>query len=96
MWPLILAATIVGGFSEADVILVNDTGLQVARVEIDERKIEAIDHYNKLLIAVTPVKHHLRVVFRGGADVDWKHLDFQGVHEIIFERVKNKIQARLE
>lgn len=99
MLPLaLIAATVVGGLSESDVILVNNTGLYIARLEIDGKAYEAWDggSTGKILMSITPQKHHLRLVFRGGGKVDWPHFDFKNVHEIVFERVQNKIQARVE
>ena len=94
-----LFASTIGGVSENAVIFLNQTGLPIARIEIGERKLEGSAGTNvsdKILINVTPGKHHLKVVFRGGADVDWAAFDFKGVREIIFERLQNKIQARIE
>lgn len=100
MIPLaLIAATVIGGISDADVTLVNNTGLYIARIEIDGKRYEAFDdgtHSGKILMAITPTKHHLKLVFRGGADVEWPSIDFKHVHEITFERVHNKIQARVE
>lgn len=102
MIPLaLIAATVIGGLSDADVILVNDTGLFIARLEIDGKKYEAFDdggptQPGKILMTITPTKHDLKLVFRGGGDVEWKHFDFKDVHEIFFERVHNKIQARVQ
>lgn len=99
MMPLaLIAATVIGGLSDADVTLVNDTGLYIARIEIDGKKYEAFDDgtTGKILMTITPQKHRLKLVFRGGADVEWPAIDFKHVHEIIFERVHNKIQARVE
>lgn len=95
-WLSILAI-VVGGLAEDNVLMVNETGLAVARIEIDTRRFETI-HSNEeqILVSVTPAKHHLRIVFRGGAHVDWPAFDFRGVKEIIFERNKNKIEARAE
>lgn len=95
-WLSILAI-VVGALAEDNVLLVNDTGLAVARIEIDSRKFETL-HSNEeqVLVSVTPAKHHLRLVFRGGAHVDWPNFDFKGVKEIIFERKKNRIEARAE
>lgn len=97
----LVAATVVGSLSDSDVILVNDTGLVIARLEIDGKKYEAFDdggntQPGKILMTITPTKHHLKLVFRGGADAEWPHFDFKGVHEIFFERVHNKIQARVQ
>lgn len=83
--------------SEQNVLLVNDTDLQIARIEIDERKFEGdLRNVGKILINVTPAKHHLKIVFLGGADVDWPEFNFKGVREIVFERSGSKIEARVE
>lgn len=95
----LVGGMVIGGLSEDDVIIANHTGLPIARIEIGKRKYEGSGGGNvsdKILITVTPEKHHLKVVFRGGADVDWPHFDFRGVHEIIFEREANKINARVQ
>lgn len=100
-WLLVFAATVVGGLSDADVIFVNDTGLAIARVEIDSRKLEAppatgASQINKALISVTPARHDLKVVFRGGAEVKWPKFDFRGVHEIYFQRNQNVFEIRVQ
>jgi hypothetical protein len=101
-WLLILAATIVGGLSDADVIIANETGLPIARIEIDNYKIEATPGVpqhggGKILVSVSPTKHDLKVVFRGGAVVKWPHLDFSGVHEIYFQRGnQNNFEIRIQ
>lgn len=94
---LLTFAIVWGGLGQDNVLLVNHTGLGLARVEIDKRRFETI-HSNEeqILVSVTPEKHDLKLVFLGGADVDWPHFDFKGVHEIIFERKKNKIEAHAE
>lgn len=97
-WLAILAIVITG-LSESGVIMANDTGIPIARIAIDGKWIEGSggapvsDH---IFLPVTAQKHHLRVVFRGGADVDWPDFNFKGIHEIIFERKQNHIQARVE
>lgn len=95
-WLSILAI-VVGSLPEDNVLMVNHTGLAVARIEIDSRRFETINSSeDQILVSVTPAKHHLKLVFRGGADVEWPKFDFKGVKEIIFERKKNKIEARAE
>jgi hypothetical protein len=89
---------IIRGHSQEDVILANDTGLPIARIEINSMHYEGSGGANvsdKILISVTPVKHNLRLIFRGGANVDWPKFDFRGVHEIIFERSGNQINAHV-
>lgn len=95
-WLAILAI-VVGSLPEDHVLLVNHTGLDVARFEIDSRKFDTL-HGNgeQALVTVTPTKHHLKVVFRGGADVDWPDFNFKGVREIIFVRNHNQIEAHAE
>ena len=96
----ILAATVIGGLSEADVIIANETGLPLARVEIDNFKIEATpgvpQHDGKILVSVSPTKHDLKITFKGGAVVRWPHLDFNGVHEIYFQRNQNNFEIRVQ
>ena len=95
---LIIAASI-WGLPDHNVILVNNTGLFIARLEIDGKKFEGWgegSNHGKILMEITPKEHDLRVVFRGGASVDWPHFDFKGVHEVFFERKQNKIEARIE
>lgn len=86
--------------TESDVVLANHTGLPIARIEIDKRHFEGIggggERTGDIFVSVTPQKHYLRIVFRGGADAVWHQFDFKNVHEIIFERVKNKIEAHTE
>lgn len=88
----------VAGQSENDVILENKTGLPIVRIQIGERTLEDGNGISsgKILVSVSPHKHHIRVVFRGGADVNFPHFDFHGVHEITFERIQNKIEARVQ
>jgi hypothetical protein len=94
-WLLSLIAIV--GLGQGSVLLVNDTGLAIARIEIDSRRLETKDSSeNQVLINVTPTTHDLKLVFRGGAQVEWPHFDFKAVREIIFERNKNKIEARAE
>lgn len=96
---LVFASIVIGGLSDADVILVNDTGLPLARIEIDGRQFQdgtGLPPHNKILISATPANHHLKLIFRGGAKIEWPHLNFSGVHEIFFQRDHNKIEARVE
>lgn len=100
LWLFVVIAITVGGLSENDVILVNNTGLTIARMEIDGRKYEnwgtGQNAGNKVLMSITPGIHNLKLVFRGGSDVDWPRFDFKGVHEVFFERNQNHIVARIE
>lgn len=101
-WNSIIAAlgfgAVVAGQSENDIVLENHTGLPIVRILIGERRLEDGGGIGsgKILVSVSPHRHHLEVVFRGGADVQWPHFDFKGVHAIIFERHNNKIDARIE
>lgn len=97
-WLLIIAA-VVSGLSNHDVIITNETGLTIARIEIGKTWLEGTAGANindKILVRISPIIQHLRVVFRGGASVDWPRFNFSGVHEIILERTKNKFDARVE
>lgn len=98
LWALIFLAATVGGLSDQDVILVNHTGLFIARIEIDATKIEEVKNDEKLLVSVTPTRHHVKLVFRGGGDVDWPRFDFRGIHELFFERGDhgNNFKVRIE
>jgi hypothetical protein len=85
------------GLAQNTVLIVNDTGLAIARIEIDSRRLETKDSSeDQVLISVTPTTHDLKLVFRGGAQVEWPHFDFKAVREIIFERKKNTIEAHAE
>jgi hypothetical protein len=85
------------GLAPNNVLLVNNTGLAVARFEVDSRRFDTKDsEETQVLISVTPTKHDLKLVFRGGAIVEWPHFDFKAVREIIFERKKNQIEAHAE
>lgn len=94
---LVIGGNVVSSLPEHNVLLVNHTGLAVARIEIGERKLDTL-HSNEteVLVHVAPGKHHLRIVFRGGANADWPHFNFRGIREVIFERKTNEIQARTE
>lgn len=95
-WVLILAF-VVSSLVDQNVLLVNHTGLAVARFEIGERKFDTLNsNETEVLVHVSPGKHHLKVVFRGGAEAEWPHFNFKGVHEVIFERHTNQISARTE
>lgn len=89
---------VVHGESQNDVILENKTGLPIVRIEIGERRLEDGSGIStgKILVSISPHKHHLRVVFRGGADVSFPHFEFKGVHEITFLREQNKIEAKVQ
>lgn len=100
-WVLIFLALTLEAPADHNVLIVNETDLLIARIEIDEHRLErgtggVGKGVDRILIKVTPEKHHLRVVFVGGADVDWHDFDFKGVHEIAFTRSGNKIEARVE
>lgn len=95
----ILTATVLPGLSGNDVIFDNRTGLPIARLQIGERVLSGdtgLLTNGRILVNVSPHKHDLRIVFRGGADVVWTHLNFRGVHEITFMREANKIEARIQ
>lgn len=98
IWASILGdpLTSIGGLSDSDIILVNHTGLYIARIEIGKLRIDEVKADEKILVSVTPTRHHVRLVFRGGADVDWPRFDFRGVHEIFFERIQNHIDAHFQ
>lgn len=81
-----LGALTIGGLTDEDVILVNDTGLFMARIQIDNLTWEEIKNHEKLLVSVTPARHHIHIVFKGGGDIDWPKFDFKNVHELWFER----------
>lgn len=100
-WALIFLALTLEAPEDHNVLIANETGLLIARIEIDDKRLEKGSGAggggtDKILIKVSPEKHHLRVVFVGGADVDWHDFDFKGVHEIAFTRAGNKIEARVE
>lgn len=98
-WILILASTgIFGegilGTSSNNVILINATGLKIVRVMVGDRTYEDIaTKADKILISVTPRKHHLELFFRGGAHIDWFNFDFHNVHQITFDLVGNRVSA---
>jgi hypothetical protein len=100
-WLLIIAAGIPGIFGEGilgtsinNVILINATGLKIIRVIIADRTYEDIaTKADKILISVTPKKHHLELVFRGGSRIDWYNFDFHDIHQITFDLVGNKVSA---
>lgn len=95
---LVAAAALLAGTSNNDVVFSNLTGLPIARLYVGERVLQSEGGLSNgpILVAVTPTKHTLRIVFRGGATVVWTHLDFKGVHAITFFRQQNKIEARVE
>ena len=99
LWFSIIAAASIGAMSDADVIMVNDTGVPIVRIQINHRTFEdgkGVSRHNKILVSISPDKHQLKLIFRGGAEVNWPRFNFEGVHEIFFERTRNKIQARIE
>lgn len=82
------------GSSGNNVVLVNATGLKIVRVIIGDRTYEDIENkQDKLLVSVTPRKHHLELIFRGGTHIDWAHFDFAHVHQITFEIIGNRVSA---
>lgn len=103
-WKIIVAlavgfGVVVAGISGNDVIFTNRTGLPIARILIGDRTLQGDvggNVHDKILVAVTPHKHHLLIIFRGGAGVDFPHFQFKGVHEIIFVRHENKIEAHVQ
>lgn len=98
---LVIAATLPGIFGEGfvgssgnTVVLVNATGLKVIRVVIADKTYEDLATKNdKVLISVTPKKHNMELVFRGGTHIDWPHFDFRDIHQITFELIGNRISA---
>jgi hypothetical protein len=97
---LIIATSIFGegfiGESGNNVVLVNATGLKITRIIIGERTYEDVEIQNKadkILVNVTPKKHHLELYFRGGAHIDWPRFDFANVHEIVFDLAGNRVVA---
>lgn len=95
----LLAFWVASTLHDDNIILLNKTGLVIARIQIDHRTLEGnggAPITSEVLLSVTPVKHLFRVVFRGGADVEWHDFDFKGVHEVILERYKNAITAKAE
>lgn len=101
---LIIAATLPGilgegilGTSTNNVILVNNTGLKVVRVIIGDKTYEDIaTKADKVLVSVTPKKHHLELIFRGGTHIDWFNFDFRDVHQITFDLVGNRVSAHIK
>ena len=96
MIKLLIFAAVVGGLTDQDLILVNDTGLDIARILIDSRDLHEMKVHDKLLVSVTPSFHHMKLVFRGGGDIDWPRFNFQNVHEIFFERDGVSFRARIQ
>lgn len=98
---MVMAATLPGIFGEGilgssanNVILVNATGLKIVRVIVGDRTYEDIaNKADKILIQVTPRKHHMELFFRGGAHIDWLHFDFAHVHQVTFELIGNRVSA---
>ena len=95
-WLSLLLASVIGGLADQDIILVNDTGLDISNVLIDSRSLHEMKFHDKLLVSVTPTRHDLKLVFRGGGDIDWRRFDFHNVHEIFFERDGNSFRARIQ
>ena len=89
-------AAVIGGLTDQDIILANETGLDIASVYIDARNLHEMKPNDKILVTVTPTHHNLKLVFRGGADIDWPRFNFQGVHEIWFERDGVGFRARIQ
>lgn len=86
------------GLSTNNVLLINKTGLKIVRIEIAGRRFEEVtSKVDEILIRVTPEKHDMLIVFKGGADVRWPAFDFKNVHEVIFYRTHEyEIRARSE
>lgn len=75
------------GLSTNNVLMVNQTGVKIVRIEIDGRKFEEVNSkVDQILINVTPTKHDMVIYFKGGGDVRWPAFDFKGVHEVVFYR----------
>lgn len=82
------------GESGNNVVLVNSTGLKVVRVKINDRTYEDIENKaDKILVNVSPKKHHMELFFKGGAHIDWPGFNFYGIHEIIFTLAGNRVVA---
>lgn len=97
-WLIILLwiASAIGGVSEHDVLLYNTTGIPIIRIEIGKKVFEgsgAAPITDLILVNVPPGTHHLKVVFRGGADVEWPAFDWRHIKEVIFKRDHNQITA---
>ena len=100
---LVIATTLPGIFGEGilgtssnNVILINGTGLKVVRIIVGDRTYEDVASTHKgdkILISVTPTKHHLELFFRGGAHIDWFNFDFRDIHQITFDLVGNRVSA---
>lgn len=85
------------GLSSNNVLMVNETGVKIVRIEIDGRKFEEVNSkVDQILIHVTPAKHDLVIFFKGGGDVRWPKFDFAGVHKVVFYRHDYEIRAHPE
>lgn len=105
LWILLIVinAENIDELSEKNIIFTNHTELPVARIEIGTRKLEGSSvtgimgvFSDKVLIAVSPEVHDIKVTFRGGAVLEFRHLDFKGIHEVILERNQNQIYIHTE
>lgn len=103
-WLLILtvATTLPGIFGEGilgtssnSIILINATGLKIIRITVGDKTYEdvATQGKDKILISVTPRKHHMELFFRGGVHIDWFNFDFRDIHQITFDLVGNRVSA---
>lgn len=82
------------GSSANSVILVNATGLKIVRIIISERTYEDVEtKADKILVSVSPKKHHMELIFKGGTRIDWRNFDFAGVHKITFDLEGNRVSA---
>lgn len=98
---LVLAAGIFGegfiGSSGNTVVLVNATGLKVIRVVIADRTYEDLaTKADKVMVTVTPKRHNMELVFRGGTHIDWPRFDFADIHQITFELIGNRVSAQVK
>lgn len=91
--PVIFGEGIIGTQANS-VVLVNATGLKIIRVIISDRTYEDLaTKADKVLVSVTPRKHNMELIFRGGTHIDWRNFDFSGVHEITFELSGSRVSA---
>lgn len=86
------------GLSTNNVLMVNETGLKIVRIQIDKRTFEEVSgKVDEILVSVTPQKHDMVIFFKGGGSVKWPAFDFEDVHEVIFYRTHHhEIRARTE
>lgn len=86
------------GLSTNNVLMLNETGLKIVRIEISGRRFEEVTgKVDEILVHVSPEKHDMKIVFKGGGTVSWPEFDFKGVHEVIFYRTHHhEIRARTE